>query len=270
MPISAVTSEVLLEVKTGQWRAGIWIGDGACWVIAVGHAKGDHKDRDDFYQRLERLEASGGIPTLLPTSEDRALRQRESADALLTAWQHKNQVQLIEALAAVAHGGTARAEISSPDPTVAGGALFATVELEVGIFREPDYWFEDVVVTFDVAERWKGSRLGWLLTMQTLAAISPPEQGWDIVGDSASNLLEIGTLPRRVEALGRLAEPGEIATTKPGHSAHYAHQKNLAEHSVEGTAVRALCGVYFVPRQDAMSLVTCPTCDALRAEIPRG
>lgn len=60
-PIASVSSEVLLEIKHGQWRAGVWIDDDACWVITAGLAKGGHQDRDDFYKRLERLEESKGI-----------------------------------------------------------------------------------------------------------------------------------------------------------------------------------------------------------------
>lgn len=58
MPIAAVSSELLLEIKTGAWRAGVWVGDDACWVVAVGRAKGNHADHDDFYRRLERLGSS--------------------------------------------------------------------------------------------------------------------------------------------------------------------------------------------------------------------
>lgn len=103
-----------------------------------------------------------------------------------------------------------------------------------------------------------------------LAAISPPEQEWEVTGDTFSNLLEIGTLPGRLETLRQLGENEDLATTEPGRSAHYAHQKNLADHTIAGTAVRAMCGVYFVPRQDSASLEVCPTCDALRSEVPEG
>lgn len=103
--------------------------------------------------------------------------------------------------------------------------------------------------------------------MQLLAAISPPEQGWDVGGGIYSNLLETGALAKQLATLRDLTARHEIATTASGKTAHYVHRRNLAEQTVEGRALRALCGVYFVPRQDTESLDRCPACTALYMEF---
>lgn len=265
-PIASVSSEVLLEIKHGQWRAGVWVDESCCWVVVAGLAKGDHKDRDDFYKRLERLEKAHSIPDVLPDDRDHALLKTERAGAVISAWQLRNQEQIVEVLSSVLDGGTGTLTIEFPrtDPST----RFATVNLTVTIVDEPDDCYEDVVVEIDFADRWKNSALVWPFTMQLLAAISPPEQGWDVGGGIYSNFLATGTLAKRLETLGALTLGHEIATTAPGTTAHYAHRRTLAERTVEGRATRALCGVYFVPRQDAESMDECPACAALYTEFP--
>lgn len=268
--ISCVNSETLLEIKQGQWRAGVWIDDDACWVVTAGLAKGDHKDRDDFYKRLERLEASGRVEDLLPGSRDRDLLKKERAHALITSWQLRNQEFIIESLESVLKGGVAAFPIESPLPDSSADDVFASVELTVTINDEPDDCYEDVVVELTFADRWKASALAWPFTTQLLAAISPPEQGWDVAGGIFSNLLEVGSLSARLAQLRDLSSRHEVGTSAPGGKAHYAHKRNLAEKAVDGRAARAICGVYFVPRRDAESLKICPACSALIKEIPDG
>jgi len=259
---------VLLEIRHGQWRAGVWIDDETCWVVAAGLAKGGHKDRDDFYRRLERLESSDGVRELLPSTQDLDLLKKERAHAVITEWQLRNQERIIETLGSVSQGGTATLTIESPLPNAPAAEAFASVGLTVSISSEPDDCYEDVMVEVAIADRWKTSTLAWPLIIQLLATISPPEQGWDVAGEIYSNLLEIGSLSARLGELRDLQSRREIATTVAGRDAHYAHRRNLTEQTVEGRAARALCGVYFVPRRDAESLEICPACSALFAHIP--
>lgn len=266
-PIASVSSEVLLEIKQGQWRAGVWIDDEACWVVVAGLAKGGHKDRHDFYKRLERIQATNTVEDLLPTAQDRDLLKKERAHAVISAWQLQNQEQILAALSTVLDGGTATISIKSPIPGAGADEIFASVDVTVAVCFDPDYTYEDVVVEVDVADRWKNSKLVWPFTTQLLATISPPEQEWEVAGGIFSNLLEIGSLSKQFSALRDLTARHEIATTVIGRTAHYAHRRNLAEQTVEGHASRALCGVYFVPRQDVETLDTCPTCASLHKEL---
>ncbi|MGP9539171.1 DUF3039 domain-containing protein [Brachybacterium sp. AOP43-C2-M15] len=268
--ISSVRSETLLEIKQGQWRAGVWIDDVACWVVTAGLAKGDHKDRDDFYQRLRRIEESGRVTDLLPGRQDRELLKKERTHALISSWQLRNQALITKAVDSVQRGGITAFTIGSPLPDAAEDDIFASVELTVTINDEPDDHYEDVVVELTFSDRWKASRLVWPLTTQLLATINPPEQEWDVGGGLYSTLLEIGALSARLAELRDLTSRHEVGTSEPGGNAHYAHARNLAEQTVEGRAARAICGVYFVPRRDTASLTICPPCSALMKEIPHG
>lgn len=266
-PISSVRSAQLLEIKNGQWRAGVVIDDDACWVVAAGLAKGGHKDHDDFYRSLERREESGMIPSLLPTPEDLALLKQERASIIVQTWQREVQNRLIDALRAITEGGDATVEIPSPSPHAARGEHFARIDLGMEL-PEDDYPYEDVTLGFSFADRWKSTQLRWHLTVQVLATVSPPEDGWDRADEIYSNLLEPGTLAQRVHEVEALHTRGEIARTASGTHAHFTHRRNLAQRTVEGTAVRALCGTYFVPRQDPDVREVCPACRSLHAEIP--
>ncbi|MBK8733808.1 MAG: DUF3039 domain-containing protein [Actinomycetales bacterium] len=71
---------------------------------------------------------------------------------------------------------------------------------------------------------------------------------------------------------GRGASPvghAERLGHKParGHQSPCASQ-HLAGHTINGDAVRALCGTFFVPRQDHRALPTCPTCQDRWDELP--
>ena len=265
--IASVSSSQLLEIKSGQWRAGVLVESDVCWVVTAGLAKGGHKDRDDFYESLERREKNGTIHSLLPSQEDRDTLKRERASTIITAWQLEVQSLLLDALRFVEHGGVSDISIPSPDPKAADGELFANITLGVTLPQD-DYPHEDVTLEFSFADRWKSGQLRWHLTMQALATISPPEDGWDPIGEIYSNLLEPGTLAQRAHEVQALQDRDELARSTPTTHSHYTHRRDLAQRSVDGTAVRTLCGIYFVPRRDPNSLPKCPKCESLHSEFP--
>lgn len=268
-PIASVTSAHLLEIRSGQWRAGVMVDGDACWVVAAGLAKGGHKDRDDFYESLARQEKNGTIHSLLPSQEDRDALKRERASALIGTWQLEVQSLLLDVMHTVEQGGTADVVIPSPIPTTSSGGHFASITIEVAL-PEDDYPHEDVVLEFTFADRWKSSQLRWHLTVQVLATLHPPEEGWDRLDETYSNILEPGTLASRSREVRALQDRGEIATSTPTSHAHYTHRKDLAQKTVDGAAVRAFCGAYFVPRRDPADLAICPRCQSLHSEIPTG
>ncbi|GMA18682.1 hypothetical protein [Arsenicicoccus piscis] len=68
---SAPAAFPLSEIKVNQWRGGVWRdAQGTHWLVVAGLAKCDHKDADDFYQRVGLIDADR-IDQLRPTEEDR-------------------------------------------------------------------------------------------------------------------------------------------------------------------------------------------------------
>jgi hypothetical protein len=75
-------------------------------------------------------------------------------------------------------------------------------------------------------------------------------QGWDVAGDLYSMIGERGSWRDRVVVLDDLVDRGELAAIEPGTVSHYCHAEDLAGMTIEGKAVRGMCGVFFVPTQD--------------------
>lgn len=96
----------------------------------------------------------------------------------------------------------------------------------------------------------------------------PTRAGWDRYKDSYTNIAEPGAWTTRVAELETLAADRELGESEPGQYSHYTHRQHLAGRTIEGRAVRALCGAFFVPTQDHESLPCCPTCEKQFDELP--
>lgn len=267
-PIASATNLRLLEIKQSQWRGGVWQDpdSGVCWLVVAGLAKGGHEDRDDFYQRIQRENAADGPRRWLPTEEDIRLLKQESAARLRTEWELQVQRAVLDALRAVQAGGSHRIDIDHPVPQ--HGRL-ARIEFTVTAVREDDYEADEVVVEISPERRYAGSSLLWQLTVRVLISIEPPEQRWDRYADTYSNIGEPGAWTKRIDDLSALVKRGDLAVSEPGSTCHYTHRDHLAGKTINGEAVRALCGVYFVPTQDHQSMPRCPVCEERVAELPR-
>ena len=260
--ISEAADHVLLwKIEYGQWRAAV-LEDEALevyWLCAAGLAKGGHRDRADFYKTLGRKLASAGHEWLLPTEEDRRLLKVERATRILGAWELAIQARVYEALSRCLDSRAAcRFTVSHPVSTTE----LAELELEVCFDDEAE--MVDVFLSVSPAPL-TGANLWWRCVLIAMAAIEPEEQAWDGSGVDPvvySVLCESSKLYTRCSTLGSLVQAEELATLEPGRVAHHTPRAHLTEHTVNGTAARALCGVHFVPRQDFAGLEECRECNA--------
>lgn len=181
-----------------------------------------------------------------PQTRTIASQKQETAARLLTLWELSIQEQLLEALRAIHAGGTHQVEITHP---ITRDAV-ATLTMTVTLVREPDYAADEVDLELTPTRAHAGSNLLWQLTLRALITLSPPEQGWDRYKDTFSTITEPGYFTARVTALETLTADHELGESEPGHSSHYTHRQHLAGCTINGKAVRALCGAYFVPTQD--------------------
>ena len=266
-PILSSTELRLLEIKIAQWRGGVWEdpATGVHWLVVAGLAKGEHQDRDDFYKRVQRENDNGDPRRWLPTADDIRLLNRESAARLLTEWELDVQAKVLDALRAVHAGGSTRFGINHPLPN--HGEL-AQLDISVTPVRDGGYEADEIDLEILPATGFTGSSLVWQLAIRALISLSPPEQGWDRYKDTYSNIAEPGAWTTRVDELVALVGGNEIAESVPGSHSHYTHREHLAGSTIEGHAVRALCGVFFVPTQDHESLPTCPQCTERLGELP--
>lgn len=266
-PITSATQLRLLEIKQSQWRGGVWQDNdsGVCWLVVAGLAKGGHKDRDDFYKRIEREDMSGNLTRWRPTAEDIRLLKRETAAQLRTTWEFNIQRQIRDLLNEIQAGGSRKFSIQHP---VANQDLMAQLELDIVPVREDGYEADEVLLEITPHNRFAGTNLMWQLTTRVLTTISPPESGWDRTGDTYSNIGDVGEWAKRVGELDQLIDSQLLSESEPGSVSHYAHRKHLAKSTVNGNAVRALCGTFFVPTQDHSILSACPACEERWSELP--
>ncbi len=265
--ITSSTQLPLYEIKVGQWRGGVWRDPktGVHWLVVAGLAKGNHEDRDDVYEIVRRANDAEGWTLWLPTQEDERLLKRETAARLLTEWELLVQRRVWEALVEVEAGGSKRFDVDHP---VAAMGRLAAIDLTVVPVRDPDYQADDVVVEVS-ADEMRGSDLVWQLTTRILISLNPPEHGWDRFGDTYSNIAEPGAWKERAEELASLVDNRQLAESEPGRLSHYAHTQHIAQCSVEGLALRAACGVFFVPTQDHESMPICPACSEHLDALPK-
>lgn len=274
-PIASSTRLHLLEIKQSQWRGGIWKDpeSGVCWLVVAGLAKGNHQDRDDFYEVVKRENETGEPDRWLPSDTDILLLERETAARIRTQWELDIQHEVLESLKLIHTGGTHR---FSMDHAVSGQGHYASVDLTVVPMRtegptqdDGAIDSDDIIVEFHPNSEYKGSDLFWLFTTRVLTSINPPWHGWDRFDNSYSNIGEIGAWTQRIHDLEQLVASGTLEVSDPGSHSHFTHKKHLAGKTINGEAVRALCGIYLVPTQDHERLPTCPTCEAAYAELPK-
>lgn len=258
--IGCVSDLWLHEIKIEQWRGGVWRDPdtGVNWLVVGGLAKGNHLDRDDFYQRLAREQSSGKPATWLPTEQDERLLKLESAARLLSDWELAIQVDVRDALLAVHDGGSCEFRVRHPRPDL---PFLASVLINIEVLREPRYQSDEILVEINPnSDAHPGQTLLWQLTTRILISLCPPVQEWDRTGNLFSNIAPPGEWKLRLEQLDAYVRRGELVLAELGSVSHFAHRSHLADSAIDGTAVRALCGVFFVPMQDHEALPTCSTC----------
>lgn len=265
-PIASSTNLPLLEIKAGQWRGGVWHDRelDVCWVLVAGLAKGGHEDHDDFYQCVAR--DSSDPSRWMPTEADVRLLKRERAALRLTEWELEIQQQLASALREVQRGGETQFTLRH---AASQQGTIATVTITVVEVRDDGYEADEIVVDIIPQSRHAGSQLFWQATLRVLTTLNPPQQGWDRYKDSYSNIAEPGHWSARVTELDALVGHGALAESQPGRVAHYLHREHIAESVVEGTAMRAMCGVFFVNTQMPDGLPQCPDCTERWSQLPR-
>lgn len=262
-PIACSGDLKLQELRNSQWRGGLWTDPetGVRWICVAGLAKGGHRDCGDFYQWLESVVARTGGSGLLPTDHDRALFKAEKAAWLITQWELRTQRETAVGLEQAGKSGSFRWNLFHPTRT----APIGTAELTVSTADD----CEELVLEIRADHRFSTSNLGWLLTTRILISLSPPVQSWDRYAATFSTIAEIGYCDSQVDRLREAADRDELLPPEPGTTCHRVHTDHLATATVEGTARRALCGVFFVPTQDHTALAECPECAARYGSLPQ-
>ena len=161
------------------------------------------------------------------------------------------QALAVDLLAGALHHECYRVVVPHPTKTIP----LAEVELE---FITGD-GIEEFVLSFINNTR-QGTHLAYVMERRLLISIAPPEQEWDLAGGIYSAMEESGHCARQIERLRDASKERRLLDSARGHVAHRVHRRHIGDASVDGRAVRSLCGVYFVPLTDPETLPECEEC----------
>lgn len=259
--ISAAKGHPWWKLKTSVYRGAMHQDEatGQAWLCAVARRR--EGDDDDFYEEFGRGVAANGHSSYLPTDVDRRLLKRDRASFILGLW--KEEVRNIAAGLldqAVKDEQPAKATVAHPLDG-RGDLLDVTVELyTLGDERSS---VVEVTLTFERFD-WASLPLVESAEIVCLAAVDPDEQRWrpGSARGGAQRIYSQVMESVRFEEFLRIARltrvPGE---TTAGRHAHWTNDPALTRKTVMGDAVEALCGVFFVPRQDYEDREMCESCD---------
>jgi Protein of unknown function (DUF3039) len=128
---------------------------------------------------------------------------------------------------------------------------------------------EDLVVEFFLADNYRAGDLDWSATTRFLSAHWPPEQDWDRAQDSFPSSSILIRAPNILQNLQSQNRQRHLISGQRGESSHYTPEEHLTDRTIQGSSVRSLCGVFFVPMQDHEKLPKCPSCSSIHDRIDR-
>jgi hypothetical protein len=208
-----------------------------------------------------------GAQMVLPVEEDFEHLRTERAQVQFERWERGIHDLAATAFATALESGTSEFEVSGTGVTSPALAR-ATVDVDVVEDQDPQGAIADIVVTVRPIDRSKPMALQHAEVV-VLAAINPDEQAWDAAHVREASMYSfLGTLQDAV-ALATAAGARRPGQTHAGREAHRTHRERLTEMSVTGQATHALCGTWFVPRQDHLALPECPECSTVYALLQR-
>lgn len=270
--ISALPGQVFKVRHGRRWRGAVWVDDasGQPWLIAGGYRRDG--DGDDFYTEVTARVRAAGLESILPASDDRARLALEQSAQQLRAWEISLRVDVVEAVAEAVRGGTAKRALRHPDPD---GAAPAEIQVDLERLSDEESELHEIPAMVEVhvtISDWSDPDALAIATTVACSAIAPHEDDWDTHYTSSGQVLTTVVTEARLKQLvasAQLAEETGATTAPTGlepiRFAHYAPTRTIADASVDGRAVRGLCGRYFVPRNDPTDIPVCPACDRLHA-----
>ncbi|MEC5151690.1 DUF3039 domain-containing protein [Cryobacterium sp. GrIS_2_6] len=261
------------QTFSSRWRgaATILIEDGSqtVWLGAAGYHRAGSPE--DFYSWFAG-ECTGNSDAFLPQAEDRALQVVDCKVAQLDAWKAQLHLSVLILLANALDTSNA-GPLKILRPAV---ELDALMELSISIetLEEAGEHLTEAILTIVPTER-KYANLTGIATRTILASIQPETLEWTtapLAGEATSYRVLVDQAmsahARQTRSEGVLAAEDLPGVVRMGTIAHYTPVTGLTEASLEGTAVRAVCGHWFVPMHDHKALLVCLTCANVRDSLP--
>lgn len=260
------------QTYSSRWRGAAVVMDDASGETAWLGAAGYHRagSPEDFYAEFERR-CHSGSDSFLPTAEDAKVRSVEEKVARREAWKLQLHMSAVALLIAAIEDPDNTSSMTVPSPsradlftlsmTVVHTDVEGTIAHELVVEIEPVGWDNPMLCT-------QGS-----LIVQS--AIDPQLEAWmtaPLEGNGVSHwtvLTEETMLAARATAaagqIGPDARPGDV---RLGTIAHYTRRDSVTYATIQGEAVQAMCGHWFVPTADHVGKPKCATCLDHYEQVP--
>ncbi|MGP9723600.1 DUF3039 domain-containing protein [Corynebacterium sp. AOP40-9SA-29] len=264
--MSAAAKSVVYEVRDREspaWRGALIIwGSGDCaWMIYVNRHDLFHQAGPKAIEEMRKAKKCG------PSGLDLKIQQRREYDSQERRIRQEVLIRLVEGLQQAVESGSGQ-EVSVPSVLLESAA----VKVSVGNV-EPEEWDpgtaseepESVMVSLDLPN-FSENGFHWLLRI--LVPFIQPDS--DMVEQIYEDELKVQILMTRARLMHLLAlserELGLSSVAQPSapNVLHYTEKTSLTSAYVEGTAVEAVCGKWWVPIGDDVShghLPICPDCE---------
>ncbi|WP_424347338.1 DUF3039 domain-containing protein [Kocuria sp. CH-021] len=259
--ISGLKNPMWWKVKTGsRWRGAAYVDEGGqAWLCAAGYRR--EKEGTDFYKAFMAQIKAGGPEPFLPTLEDRELLRLERKGALMQQWEAQlagwARAWVLEALET-----EAVVERLLEDPK---GRELALVSVLCEVEADS---VVSVLLEFH-PRNWSLTKLLDWAEQVFVGEVCCHEQHWAVthIGQGRAYSLETDREQFRA-AIATTPSRNAPGVFDAGAESHYTHQERIVDSMVEGEALKALCGQWFVPRQDPRNREQCPTCVAVHERFP--
>ncbi|MDN3310431.1 DUF3039 domain-containing protein [Microbacterium oryzae] len=256
-----------------RWRGAAVIladedGVETVWLGAAGYHRAGSPE--DFYARFS-VDCAAGSDGFLPREEDRVLRAVENKVARLGAWKlqlHLTSLLLLHS-ALQAEEVPYTVDVRSPD-----GSELLQMEMTVVSSMLRGAIVKELLVVLSPSG-WEKATLREIASRVVCTAIDPNMEAWKdapLDGPAMSHWTAITesaiSQARAAAESGEIHEDARPGEVRLGTIAHYAPRDSLTRSTVEGEAVRAMCGHWFVPTADHEHLPRCATCHDNYEKLP--
>lgn len=266
--ISGLTAPHWWKQKVSHWRGAAtdaaMVGSGETWLCAGGlRAAGDDRD---FYHSFTSQIAAGGPSQFLPDQHDRRLQSIEAKIARREAWSKQIQLSALVCLERAYSGqGPVPLHVPAPSPNDVATPL---LHLEFDVAQEAVDGEEIIELQLHVSSQDVSKpNLVEEAVNSIREVVEPVVEKWRLLPGPGRDLFWSTIVPSdAIRTAASAVERGELpeSITASGFRfavrAHHAEKHALVDATVDGDAVRGLCGTWFVPTANPDGIDVCPVC----------
>lgn len=274
--ISGLVEPHWWKQKSSRWRGAATdaavVGADEVWLCAGGlRAKGEARD---FYKIFMAGVLSRGPGAYLPEADDRRLQKIEAKVARREAWTEQIRLSVMVCLAQCHETGKPRTvHVPSPAPASVGDAL---MHMTIDLDRVEDLTGELTELYLTISEQdHSGTSLSAVALDAARSVLEPVSDAWRVLPGRGSDqvwsaLLSDDVLDDALECLtlGELPTRRSRSELRLGVQAHYARRDGMVSATIDGDAIRGLCGTWFVPTTDPHDRPICAVCAKAFSGLP--